>query len=213
MAPFVKTPPTGKTVKEGDQITFFAEVTDSTADLATLAYVWDFGDETENKETPHVIGEPVSVEHVYAQNGDFSVTLKVMDKDGAEVEKIAKVVVQNVEPIIISAPESTTGNEGDVLSFSAMAEDFGQLTYTWDFGDGSNVSTGETVSHTFTSIQEDGFNVVLTVTDASGNEDVTSYNIKPAQKERPDLFISSLFKSSSITVSYTHLTLPTSDLV
>ena len=52
VAPFVKTPPTGKTVKEGDQITFFAEVTDSTADLATLAYVWDFGDETENKETP-----------------------------------------------------------------------------------------------------------------------------------------------------------------
>ena len=44
---------------------------------------------------------------------------------------------------------------------------------------------------------DDGFNVVLTVTDASGNADVISYNIKPAQKERPDLYVSEMSFSNN----------------
>ncbi len=95
---------------------------------------------------------------------------------------------ENGEQIMFAAME------GEPTHFDAGASSDnsnGPLTYIWDFGDGTYAS-GEIVIHTFYNITDEGFNVVLTVRDAVGNEDVTSYNIKPVQKERPDLFISSL---------------------
>jgi len=65
------------------------------------------------------------------------------------------------------------------------------LTYFWDFGDGTN-GTGVMVNHTFNNILENGFNVILTVTDSSGNQDQITYNIHPALMARPDLYVSTL---------------------
>ena len=161
------------------------------------SYSWNFGDESSDT------GDVVS--HIFEDPGTHTVTLTVTDAAGNSASESMSISVNDVTRPSAEFNWSYTNETGGVILNSAMegeATNFnaggssdnsnGALTYTWDFGDGSNVSTGETVSHTFTSIQEDGFNVVLTVTDASGNEDVTSYNIKPAQKERPDLFISSL---------------------
>ena len=50
--------------------------------------------------------------------------------------------------------------------------------------------------HTFNETSEDGFNVILIVTDASGNKDQITYKINPAMIDRPDLYISSLFFSN-----------------
>ena len=58
------------------------------------------------------------------------------------------------------------------------------LTYFWDFGDGTN-GTGVMVNHTFNNFQDNGFDVVLTVTDSAGNQDIISYNIKPAPAAVP----------------------------
>ncbi len=161
------------------------------------SYSWDFGDESSDT------GDVVS--HMFEDPGTHTVTLTVTDAAGNSASESMSISVNDVTQPSAEFNWSYTNETGGVVLNSAMegeATNFnaggssdnsnGALTYTWDFGDGSNVSTGETVPHTFTSIPEDGFNVVLTVTDASGNEDVTSYNIKPAQKERPDLFISSL---------------------
>ena len=56
----------------------------------------------------------------------------------------------------------------------------------------SDSASGATTSHTFDNLTDDGFDVILTVTDASGNADVITYNINPSQKDRPDLYISEL---------------------
>ena len=85
--------------------------------------------------------------------------------------------------------------EGEPVHFNASGSEDnsgGALTYLWDFGDGTSNVTGEKVDHTFTETSEEGFNVILEVTDASGNKDQISYKIKPAQKDSPDLYVSSL---------------------
>jgi hypothetical protein len=84
--------------------------------------------------------------------------------------------------------------EGEPTHFNATGstDNSGEnLSYGWDFGDGITDSNAIT-QHIFANLTGDGFNVVLTVTDTSGNADVISYNIKPAQKQRPDLYISEL---------------------
>jgi len=190
--PFVKAAPTGKTIKEGDQIVFSTEIIDAEADLATLIYTWDFGDGSEMKESQHVVGQPVTIKHAYVKNGEFIARMKVADKDGAVVEKEAKVVVQNVEPVIVKVPQSTTGDEGQELSFSAEAEDFGLLTYTWDFGDGSEVATGPGLTEIKHTYPDDGkYKLALSVTDVNDatvarTADVTINNLPPEFTEAPE---------------------------
>ena len=162
------------------------------------SYSWNFGEESSDT------GDVVS--HIFEDPGPHTVTLTVTDAAGNSASDSMSISVNDVtrpsaefffsyinETGVMSEPGYAMEGVPTYFNASTSTDNSnGALTYTWDFGDGSNVTTGETVSHTFMSIQEDGFNVVLTVADASGNEDVTSYNIEPAQKERPDLFISSL---------------------
>jgi len=72
------------------------------------------------------------------------------------------------------------------------------LTYEWNFGDGST-ATGPFVSHTY-EYQEDGFVVTLTVIDQLNNSDSISYTIVPALKARPDIYISSLSFSNNTPI-------------
>jgi hypothetical protein len=69
-------------------------------------------------------------------------------------------------------------------------------TYIWDFGDGTN-GTGVTVDHTFNETNDEAFNVILEVTDASGNKDQISYGISPAIMTRPDIYPVSLSFSNN----------------
>jgi hypothetical protein len=90
--------------------------------------------------------------------------------------------------------------EGEVTFFNATGstDNSGEdLTYSWDFGDGSE-GTGATPEHIFNGTTDDGFNVVLTITDSSGKEDVTTYLIKPALKLRPDIYIVSMSFSDNL---------------
>ena len=84
--------------------------------------------------------------------------------------------------------------EGEVTYFNASSSSDNSgddLSYAWDFGDGSE-ATGATPEHTFNGTIEDGFNVVLTVTDSSDMSDVISYKIEPALKSRPDIYMVSM---------------------
>merc|ERR1711881_466952 len=81
---------------------------------------------------------------------------------------------------------------GAVLSFSAMAEDFGQLTYTWDFGDGSelvsNVNLTE-VTHIY--LDNGKYKLTLRVSDvnqstATRTVDVTINNLPPEIQIAPE---------------------------
>ncbi len=67
----------------------------------------------------------------------------------------------------------TEGAAPLAVEFTGFAEDPNgeELTYTWEFGDGAT-ATGSTVTHTYSSTGV--YQARLTVTDASGNQDVSN---------------------------------------
>tara|TARA_Y100001960_G_C14772617_1_gene881067 strand:- start:1074 stop:3314 length:2241 start_codon:yes stop_codon:yes gene_type:complete len=183
-------------VNEDQNVVVF-NASSSTDDSGIVSFEWDFGDETTDT------GDVVS--HVFADPGSFDVVLTVTDAAGNTASSTTAIAVHDIEPpraaFTWSYTNETGGNvpsgamEGEPVHFNASGSEDnsgGALTYLWDFGDGTSNVTGEKVDHTFTETSEEGFNVILEVTDASGNKDQISYKIKPAQKDRPDLYVSSL---------------------
>jgi len=80
-----------------------------------------------------------------------------------------------VPPINHSPTASAAGpyssNEGSAVSFDGTASsdpDGDQLTYDWDFGDGTPHGTGATPNHTYADNRTGGYLVTLTVGDGRG---------------------------------------------
>jgi hypothetical protein len=167
-------------------------------------YSWDFGDN--NTDTGDVVF------HEFADPGTFDVQLTVTDIAGNSASHITAITVNDIEAPRAVFNWSYTNDTGGIVTGAAMedvpthfnaggtddnscTEECSVLNYTWDFGDG-NSGFGVVPDHTFDETSEDGFNVILVVTDASGNKDQITYKINPAMMDRPDLYISSLFFSN-----------------
>lgn len=113
--------------------------TNNTTGFEWLEYTWDMGDGT--------ILEGFNVEHAYAEEGEYTVTLSADDQgcdNNDEVEQTIDVV-GNVEAI---ADASTTQGCGNLEV--AFENNSNGITYEWDFGDGSPVVTDENPIHVFT---------------------------------------------------------------
>jgi parallel beta-helix repeat protein len=95
------------------------------------SYVWDFGDGSKDS------GKAVT--HAYVDNGEYTVTLKVTDDDGAVAKDTCIITVNNVKP---QADFSFTPASGDVTTIfefnPSVSDTDGTVTdYMWDFGDGT----------------------------------------------------------------------------
>lgn len=72
------------------------------------------------------------------------------------------------QPPVISPLDGFAGTEGAPIEFTASAVDAegGDLTYSWNFGDGSPAVLGASVSRSY--VDDGEYEVTLTVTDAEG---------------------------------------------
>lgn len=131
-------------------------------------YAWDFGDgQTSTEQSPV---------HIYAANGDYTVTLVVTDNDGrTDSDTRTLTVAPNVDPTASFVTDPANGR-GDgapaTIGFDASGSDDpdGQIvTYAWDFGDGTT-GTGKTTTHVYATYGT--FTATLTVTDNNGATDV-----------------------------------------
>ena len=154
--------PLQRTASAGEELTF--DGSESRGNITQ--YTWDFGDGSP------VVEEAVA-KHTYAENGDYSATLRVRGPGGAHSASVlvnvgsgcAATAMINVvttdpqpnQPVIFGSTGST-GCMGAALA-----------NYEWDFGDGTtDMGSGKaTVQHTFTSMGM--YTVRLKVTDANGN--------------------------------------------
>ena len=180
--------------EDSNTVVFNASTSSDSVGIAS--YSWNFGDESSDSGSV--------VNHIFDNPGAHDVVLTVTDTAGNSDTETMSVMVNDATPP--SAAFSwyylnETGSEiagasmeGEVTYFNASSSSDNSgddLSYAWDFGDGSE-ATGATPEHTFNGTIEDGFNVVLTVTDSSDMSDVISYKIEPALKSRPDIYMVSM---------------------
>ncbi|TRZ51261.1 MAG: PKD domain-containing protein, partial [Dehalococcoidia bacterium] len=136
-------------------------------DGTIVSYSWDFGDGTTSSD--------VTVSHSYEENGEYIVTLTVVDNEGLVGSKIATLTVNNRPPVAALTASLSIINEKETVSFDASSSydlDGTIVSYTWGFGDGT-AAIGVKVEHTYEYLGN--YTVTLTVVDNDGaTDDVTS---------------------------------------
>jgi PKD repeat protein len=175
-----------KSGNEGETLNFNGGATDPGGPdtAAGFTWLWDFGD--------GFVASGKDVTHAYNDNGTYTVTLRVWDKDGGQGTDTLVVNVVNRAPAANAGPDVLT-NEGTAVYLFGSAVDPGggdqaTLSYSWNFGDGSPAAPGQAVSHAYA---DNGvYTVTLTVTDDDGGVGtdqltVTVNNLPPQFNSTP----------------------------
>ncbi|MFX0100021.1 MAG: PKD domain-containing protein [Candidatus Hodarchaeota archaeon] len=169
------------TIVEGGQVQFTFNGNEGTV---PAMFQWDFGDGTNNSTEMNPV-------HQYDEEGNFTVTLTVIDYDG-DADTIVQpglihVTESVIQPVASFQANATTIVEGGQVQFTFNGNE-GTLpaTFQWDFGDGTNNSTEMNPVHQYD--EEGNFTVTLTVIDFDGDADtiaqsglihVTELDIQP----------------------------------
>ena len=131
-----------------------------------VEYRWSFGDGGS--------GSGRTAQHTFASNGNFVVTLTVIDGFGRAVSTSQPITVglgERPSAEFTFSPAAPRAGQG--VNFNASASDAGEgriVSYTWDFGDGTpRVTVGDpTIVHVFATAAT--YNVTLVVTDQAGRQ-------------------------------------------
>ncbi len=128
---------------------------------AIASYAWDFGD--------GATGTGVSPTHTYAVAGSYTVTLTVVDNEGATSAPATTTASIDVNQAPTADPNGPyTGVVGVNVMFDGTGSsdpDGTIASYDWDFGDGSTGS-GAQPQHAYAAVGS--YTVTLTVTDNLG---------------------------------------------
>src|SRR5207247_1172532 len=133
--------------------------TSSDPDGSIAGYSWSFGD-----GSPAVTTQNAS--HTYAAGGSYTVTLTVTDNQGAPSSTAPKTVAP--PPPTPPRASFTRSCNGLTCNFTSTSSDpdGSIVSYSWNFGDGSPVSTLQNPSHTYAA--GGSYTVTLQVTDNQG---------------------------------------------
>jgi PKD repeat protein len=145
----------------------------SDSDGSLTAWTWRFGDGSTSEER--------APSHTYAASGTYTARLTVTDDEGATDE--------SSDDVTVSTPSDPPSNQPPRADFEIDCEDLtctfadasededGSVeSWQWDFGDGAG-SSQRNPSHTYGSPGR--YDVVLTVTDDDGVEDIRARTAEP----------------------------------
>lgn len=150
-------------------------------------YRWNFGD-----GSSEIID--IKPEHIFDMDGEYTITLTVIDNNGSSSTDthIAFIGPKINDPPSVKSTFVPTGIAGQSIFFSSIGSndpDMDELSYSWDFGDGSK-STDENPVHTYESAGK--YFVTLKVSDGEfSNTTVSEITIEPSSTGIPgfELFL------------------------
>ena len=156
---------------EVDEIISFSAAQSFDSSSNIVSYLWDFGDGSGTQSG-------MNVTHSYTLEGTCIVELTVTNEDGVsdQVQQIVTVYPKAITPLISSftySPLEPVVNEPITFDASATnGDDFNSVTYSWSFGDPSNVELWHYgVNTTYTYHSEGNYVITLTVTTDQGIPD------------------------------------------
>jgi carboxypeptidase T len=136
-----------------------------------LSYTWDFGDGSPASNEEHPV-------HTYATAGSYTVTLTATNLVGSDV------FMDQVHVLVAPAASFSATTPVSLGTATVFSNTSGgtELSYTWDFGDGSPASNEEHPVHTYAAVGS--YTVTLTVTNAVAIDSVTG--VVEVVEEDPD---------------------------
>jgi PKD repeat protein len=173
-----------------DEVIHFNASESNDPDGTIESYFWDFGDGTNASDA--------TVDHSYADDGTYTVTLTVTDDDGLTGSDTATKIIENRPPVALFTQSLTTVETGKTTTFYAGDSydlDGTIVSYQWNFDDGTVVTeTDLSITHVY---DDDGsYTVTLTVTDDDGA--TNSISITKTVLNRPPI---ALFTQNATTVN------------
>jgi len=125
-------------------------------------------------------------QHIYAEDGNYAVSLNVTD-NGDKTDNITKIItVENALPVA-SFTYSINGKKVTFDASSSKDIDGTIVNYTWDFDDGI-FGYQSVMTHTY-SKEDKTYTVILKVTDNKGNYSTISKNVKINDTTKPTIQI------------------------
>lgn len=134
---------------------------------------WDFGDGT-------AVSTATNPSHTYTTNGSYTVSLTVTNSVGPDTETKPAYIVVQPAPVPPTAQFSGTPTDGHVpltVQFTDQSAP-GSAPITsrsWNFGDGTAVSTATNPSHVYTTAGSYTVSLTVTTTAGSDSEVKTAY--------------------------------------
>ena len=133
-------------------------------------FSWNFGDGS--------TASGMSVDHTYIKPGQYTATLTVTDTQNNTGFSSVNITVTNQSPVASFTATPTTGNLPLTVNFdaSASSDADGITSYTWNFGDGTSLSTVDSLTtHIYTTTGN--YSAKLTVIDSLGSTSSASITI------------------------------------
>lgn len=155
------------------------------SDITFLTYSWDFGDGSIPVETDENQAE---ITHTYTTAGVYTITMTMTNTVNNQTSRYDQEVTVNSS---VTPDFNYVADDCLSVTFEDTSQACNPITsYSWDFGDGSPISTEENPTHVYT--ESGSYEVVLTVDDGSGVESETKTIQVTASPPEPQFTFSSL---------------------
>lgn len=126
-----------------------------------VTYTWNFGDGAPT------VGGGATVSHTYGLVGNYTAIITATNSAGS-LSITTPVTITNVPISNLSAANDSPTYLGRATSFTATISSGSNVSYTWNFGDGTpTVGGAATVSHTYGLVGN--YTAIVTATNSAGS--------------------------------------------